>query len=216
MLPIRSGQETPTVLGQRQIASPSLSILEDRLFAEIEGRKRLDPFQSVVVLTASNLLGRYLARQLVRRGTPHLGTYFLSFPDLARALSRRSFAERGMIALPAHGKTVLARNLARGLRRDSYFATVKEHPHFPVIVEATLTDLEDSLLDLQALQSIQWQADSSRKKVTEFAALFTSYRASLKGSFYSEADLLLEGGSRPAHSLHCSGQKSSRYTVFTI
>ncbi|MCI0621540.1 MAG: exodeoxyribonuclease V subunit gamma [Acidobacteria bacterium] len=192
----------------RLIRSASLHVLEARLLQEIRKEKVRDAFQSVTVLSASNLLGRYLARQLVRNGQPHLATYFLTFADLAQALTRRHFLETQQTPLPLNGRTVLLWSLVHSLPSTSYFSSVREQPHFPSVLEATFADIEDSRIDFEkAVRQAPWESDASRQKVEELERLYRSYRQGIQQRFISEADLLLEAGKQAPQFLQVFGSK---------
>jgi ATP-dependent helicase/DNAse subunit B len=193
----------------RLICSPSLSALEECLLQEIRKEKACDAFQPVTVLSASNLLGRYLARQLVRSGGPHLATYFLTFMDLAHALTRRRLLETNLDPLPHNGRAVLMWSLVRSLPSSSYFASVREQPHFPSVLEATFADIEDSRIDFDKVVSqATWESEASRRKVEEVGQLYARYRKGIQRRFLSEADLLLELGNQAPRFLQVFGSKT--------
>ncbi len=193
----------------RLIRSASLRVLEASLLQEIRKDKACDAFQPVTVLSASNFLGRYLARQLVRDGAPHLATYFLTFTDLAHALTRRRLLETQQAPLPQNGRTVLMWSLVRSLPGSSYFISVREQPHFPSVLEATFADIEDSRIDFEkAIIRATWGSEASRRKVEEVGQLYAEYRKGIQKRFMSEADLLLEAGEQAPRFLQVFGSKT--------
>lgn len=193
----------------RLIRSTSLPVLEACLLQEIRKEKARDAFQPVTVLSASNLLGRHLARQLVRDGAPHLATYFLTFTDLAHALTRRGLLQSQQVPLPPNGRTVLMWSLVRSLPGSSYFISVREQPHFPSVLEATFADIEDSRIDFgKAVSRAPWESEASRRKVEEAGQLYVKYREGIQKRFMSEADLLLEAGKQAPEFLQVFGSKT--------
>ena len=207
------------------ISSGSLACLETALLERIGEQKRDDPLQPVVVVCASAFLGRYLARRLVRGGMPHLGIHFLTLNDLARALAQPLLLspsepksgfhpnapkpgasgtpglpgtplENGWAPLPGGGKELLVRRFLRELPETSYFFQAETDPHLSAVLAATLTDLEDSRVDVasaapRAAESIP----GARRKLTELAQHYQRYRSALSARrMFSEAGLLAEAG----------------------
>jgi ATP-dependent helicase/DNAse subunit B len=184
----------------RLIISSSLLSLEAALFRCIMEQKQSGPLQPVIVLCGSSLLGHYLSRELVRRGSPHAGVSFLTLNELAAALARASLLAAKAASLPEGGKELIVRKLLDGLPAESYFRQVREQPHLSGVLAATFTDIEDSRIDFTRAAGRAGLAPEARRKVDEIAQLYRQYTAeSGPGSrMFTEAGLLVEAGRQAA------------------
>ena len=183
----------------RLITSGSLPCLETALLRQIAEQKGKDPLQPVIVLCASSFLGHCLSRELARRGLPHLGISFLTCNDLAAVLGHRALLAQELSPLPGGGKELILRRLLRELPSGSYFARVRDLPHLPLVLAATLTDIEDSRIDFakaaRHASSTSSFASASGRKTAELIELYAAYGAELaRRHLLTEAGLLAEAG----------------------
>jgi ATP-dependent helicase/DNAse subunit B len=136
----------------------------------------------------SNLLGLYLRRLLVRRGTGHINIRFFTFIDLARDLASESLAEQGLAPLPQFGEQVCISSLVRGMDERSYFHPVAERKGFQRSLAGTFRDLGDA--------GINELPPRQAQKIEELARLHRAYRDRIDQGFYTDSDLLLQAARR--------------------
>ncbi|MGA3211920.1 MAG: PD-(D/E)XK nuclease family protein [Terriglobales bacterium] len=181
----------------RLITSGSLSSLQSAFFREItKEREGKSPFHPVIVLCGSSFLGHYLARELARSGVPHAGIGWVTFNQLADELAGHALQDKQSVQLPGGGKELLVRKLARELGGKGYFAGVHDLPHFASVMAATLTDIEDSLIDFSAARKrATAELRQVQAKIGAVGQFYEEYRAGLATRrWLSEADLLAEAG----------------------
>jgi ATP-dependent helicase/nuclease subunit B len=187
----------------RLVTSSSLARLQSAFFDHVVAEKSgddKDPFHPVVVLCGSSFLGHFLARELARNGTPHAGIRWLTFNALANELAGRALREGKYEPLPAGGKELIVRSLAREIGANGYFAGVHDLPHFAATMSATLADIEDSGINFTAAQD---QAGPRLQrvagKISEVSRFYDRYRSQLsRRRLCSEADVLIEASRRSA------------------
>lgn len=141
------------------------------------------PLQPHVILVGSNLLGIHLRHSLTQRTGGHANVRFLTFVDLAEALTRDSFLLKGRQNFPADAESLLVSELCQELPQGSPFYDVRGQEGFHKALISTFHDLIDAGVT---------ELPKGGKKLCELARLFSKHRTRYLPTFAATADRLLE------------------------
>jgi len=177
--------------GQNQLfLAPFQPELEEAFLDFIKEKKERDPLIPLVVLVGSNLLRLYLRRLFVQKGLNHINLRFLTFLDLARALSEESLSKQMLRPLPRFGDLVAIISLIEKLGENSYFQPIADRRGFQRGLAATFQDLWEGGIEELPVRG--------EKKLIELGDLYKAYRSMTGKEFYNDSERLF----RAAKEIH--------------
>jgi ATP-dependent helicase/nuclease subunit B len=172
--------------------------LESAFVEEVRSARELDPFDPLLILVSSKLLGIHLRRLLAEQGTPHFNLRFWTLEEFARETGLPSLLSQGNKEMPSHGDELIIGQIARTLASQDghfYFQDISDHPGFHRAVLATLKDLKDACLSSGQIGCLLNDSGAVRQlhlpKLKDFLKIWKAYEKRLQElGWFDESDVL--------------------------
>jgi len=174
-------------------------VLESTFFNEVKAVREREPFDSLLVLVSSKLLGLHLRRLLVEQGVAHFNLRFWTLEEFARQVSTSNLLSQGKTELPSHADELLVGNIVKSLaeqNQDFYFHDIADRQGFHRAILATFRDLKDACLLPADLERILGDAKIGKQvhlqKLKDLLKIWKAYEERFKGlNGYDESDLMM-------------------------
>src|SRR3990170_3179545 len=89
--------------------------LESSLVNEIKAARAQDPFNPLLILVSSKLLGLHLRRLLAEDGVPHFNLRFKTLEEFAREVSTPNLLSQGKTEIPSHADELVIGHISKSL-----------------------------------------------------------------------------------------------------
>ena len=83
------------------------------LLKEVKAERDRDPFNPLLILVSSRLLGLHLRRLLAEQGVPHFNLRFMTLEEFAREVSTPNLLSQGKKELPSHADELIIGHIAK-------------------------------------------------------------------------------------------------------
>jgi len=183
----------------RNLVTGDYPTLEPSFVNEVEATRTQDPFNPLLVLISSKLLGLHLRRLLAENGIPHFNLRFLTLEEFAREISPPHLLAQGKKELPPHADELIIGNIAKflaGKDKEFYFRDIVDRPGFHRAILSTLKDLKDACFlpgDIERpLRDAKISKQVHLPKLKDLLKLWKGYQEQLEGlNCYDESDLMI-------------------------
>ncbi len=173
--------------------------LESVFLKAVKAERDCDPFNPLLILVSSRLLGLHLQRFLAEQGLPHFNLRFLTLEEFARQVSAPNLLRQGKKELPSHAGELIIEHTAKSLAdqdKNFYFHDIADHPGFHRAILATIKDLKDACLSPEQIDPILSTSQIARQvhlpKLKDLLNLWKAYERRLKDlRWYDESDVLI-------------------------
>lgn len=184
--------------------------LEPSFIQEVKAARKKDPFNPLLVLVSSKLLGLHLRRLLAENDIPHFNLLFLTLEEFAREISASHFLDQGRKELPSHADELIIGNIAKSLAgedKEFYFRDIADRPGFHRAILSTLKDLKDACLLPEEIERLLRETKISKQvhlpKLKDLLKLWKGYQEQLEGlKCYDESDLMISASQRVKDSIY--------------
>ncbi|MGB9628034.1 MAG: hypothetical protein ACPL6D_05200, partial [Thermodesulfobacteriota bacterium] len=163
---------------------PDLELL---FINEVKATRSQDPFNSLLILVSSKLLGLHLRRLLAESGIHHFNLRFKTLEEFAREISTPHLLDRGEKELPSYADELIIGDLAKSLAgkdREFFFREIVDRPGFHQAILATIKDLKDACLlpkDIETfLPDLRVSKQVHLPKLKDFFKLWRGYQERLE------------------------------------
>ncbi len=178
-------------------------VLEPFFVMKVKTIREREPFQPLLILVSSKLLGLHLRRLLAEEGLPHLNLRFWTLEEFAREISTPHLLAQGKRELPSYADELIIGDLAKSLAEEKvqfYFRDIADRAGFHQALLATIKDLKDGCLlpgDLdRVLQDVNVSRGVHLSKLRDLLKLWKGYQDRLKEmNCYDESDLMVSAHS---------------------
>jgi len=175
--------------------------LEVAFVDEIKAIRARDPFNLLLILVSSKLLGLHLRRSLADQGVSHFNLRFKTLEEFAREVSTPNLLSQGKTEIPSHADTLLIGHIAKSLTSTGqgfYFSDISDRQGFHRAVVDTIRDLKDACLspgDIKPLlDNKKVKEHLHHSKLRDLIRLWEAYEERLnKFNWYDESDLMMKG-----------------------
>jgi len=172
--------------------------LESAFVNEIKAARTQDPFNPLLILVSSKLLGLHLRRLLAERGVPHFNLRFRTLEEFAREVSASNLLSEGKTEIPSHADEILIGHISKSLAEKDkgfYFHDITDHPGFHRAILATLKDLKDACLSPEQMDLILSDTQIAKQvhlqKLKDLLSLWKAYEKRLQNlGWYDESDVM--------------------------
>ncbi len=172
--------------------------LESAFVDEIEATRAQDPFNPLLILVSSKLLGLHLRRFLADQGVSHFNLRFRTLEEFAREISTPNLLSQGKTEIPSHADELVIGHISKSLAaqdKNFYFHDITEHPGFHRATLATLKDLKDACLSPEQMDSILRDTKIVKQvhlqKLKDLVSFWKAYDKRLGDlGWYDESDLM--------------------------
>jgi ATP-dependent helicase/DNAse subunit B len=184
--------------GKRILLTGDYPALESSFFNEIKATRAQDPFNPLLILVSSKLLGLHLRRLLSENGIPHFNLRFKTLEEFAREVSTPNLLSQGKKEIPSHGDEVIIGQISKSLaekEKEFYFHNISDRPGFHRAILATLKDLKDSCLSPEQMDHILSDTEIAKQvhlqKLKDLLSLWKAYEKRLQDlGWYDESDVM--------------------------
>lgn len=175
------------------------SDLELLFINEVKATRSQDPFNPLLILVSSKLLGLHLRRLLAESGINHFNLRFKTLEEFAREVSTPHFLSQGKKELPSYANELIIGDLAKSLLekdKEFYFHDIVDRPGFHQAILATIKDLKDACLLPEDIEPLLRDTIVSKQihlpKLKDFFKLWRGYQERLEDlKCYDESDLMI-------------------------
>ncbi len=175
--------------------------LESFFVNEVKAIREEEPFNPLLILVSSKLLGLHLRRLLAEQGTPHFNLRFKTLEEFAREISLPHLLHQGKTEIPSHADELLIGNILKSLALQDqgfYFRDISDRQGFHRAILATLKDLKDGCLSpgdiVPLLENRKVKEHLHHSKLKDLSRLWEAYEERLKKlHWYDESDLMMKG-----------------------
>ena len=87
--------------------------LESAFAKEIKATRTQDPFNPLLILISSKLLGLHLRRLLAESGVPHFNLRFKTLEEFAREISTPNLISQGKTEIPSHADELVIGHISK-------------------------------------------------------------------------------------------------------
>ena len=183
----------------RILVSGDYPALESLFVKEVRSVREQDPFNPLLILVSSKLLGLHLQRLLPEQGVPHFNLRFWTLEEFARQVSGPNLLSQGRKELPPHGDELIIGHIAKSSAdkdKNFYFHDIVDHPGFHRAILATLKDLKDACLSSEQIDHILNDTKIAKQihlpKLKDLLKLWKAYEKRLQDlGWYDESDVLI-------------------------
>ncbi len=183
----------------RILVSGDYPALESLFVKEVRSVREQDPFNPLLILVSSKLLGLHLRRLLPEQGVPHFNLRFWTLEEFARQISAPNLLSQGRKELPSHGDELIIGHTAKSLAdqdKNFYFHDIIDHPGFHRAILATLKDLKDACLSSEQMDHVLNDTKIAKRvhllKLKDLLNLWKAYEKRLQDlGWYDESDVLI-------------------------
>ncbi|MGQ9646272.1 MAG: PD-(D/E)XK nuclease family protein [Thermodesulfobacteriota bacterium] len=184
--------------------------LESAFINEVKATRQRQPFEPLMVLVSSKLLGLHLRRFLADNEVPHFNLRFKTLEEFAREVSTPHLLGQGKVEIPSHADELLIGDISTSLAsRDKgfYFSDISDRPGFHRAMVDTLRDLKNACLSPSTVKSIldnrKVKGALHVSKLRDLIRLWEAYEERLnKLNWYDESDLMMKGAQWVKDSSH--------------
>jgi len=174
-------------------------VLEPSFVSEIKATRTQDPFNPLMILVSSKLLGLHLRRLLAENGAPHFNLRFWTLEEFAREISTPHLLAQEKKEVPPHADELIIGDIARSLagkEKGFYFHDIVDRPGFHQATLATIKDLKDACLLPEDIERPLRDAKISKQvhlsKLKDLLKLWRGYQERLEDiKYYDESDLMI-------------------------
>lgn len=182
----------------RRLLAGDYPALESSFANEIKATRGQDPFNPLLILVSSNLLGLHLRRLLAENGVPHFNLRFKTLEEFAREISTPNLISQGKTEIPSHADELVIGHISKSLAEKDkafYFYDITDHPGFHRAILATLKDLKDACLSTEQMDHILSDTKIAKEvhlqKLKDLLNLWKAYEKRLQGlGWYDESDVM--------------------------
>lgn len=193
----------------RILVSGDYPALQSVFVKEVRSARELDPFNPLLTLVSSRLLGIHLRRLLAEQGTPHFNLRFQTLEEFARETGLPNLLGQGKKEIPSHGDELIIGQIARTLAGQDghfYFHDISDHPGFHRAVLATLKDLKDACLSSGQIGRLLNDPGTVKQlhlpKLKDFLKIWKAYEKRLQElGWFDESDVLTSACQQVKHSV---------------
>ncbi|HUL37512.1 MAG TPA: PD-(D/E)XK nuclease family protein [Thermodesulfobacteriota bacterium] len=172
--------------------------LESAFANEIKASRSEDPFNPLLILVSSKLLGLYLRRFLAEGGIPHFNLRFKTLEEFAREVGTPKFLSQGKNEIPSHADELIIGHISKSLaekEKGFYFRDITDHPGFHRAVLTTLRDLKDACLTPEQMGPILSDTKIAKQvhlqKLKDLLSVWKAYEMRLQElGWYDESDVM--------------------------
>jgi ATP-dependent helicase/DNAse subunit B len=183
----------------RRLLTGDYPALESFFANEIKATRAQDPFNPLLILVSSKLLGLHLRRLLAENEAPHFNLRFKTLEEFAREISTPNFISQGKTEIPSHADELVIGHISRSLaekEKGFYFHDIKDHPGFHRAILATLKDLKDACLSTEQMDHILSDTRIAKEvhlqKLKDLLSLWKAYEKRLQSlGWYDESDVMI-------------------------
>lgn len=187
----------------RFLVSGDYPILESSFVNKVKTIREREPFEPLLILVSSKLLGLHLRRLLVEENLPHFNLRFWTLEEFAREVSTPHLIAQGKRELPTFADELIIGDIAKSLSlktEEFYFRDIADRPGFHRAILATLKDLKDGCLLPEDIERLLRDARVSRQvhltKLRDLLKLWMGYQDKLgEIHCYDESDLMVSANS---------------------
>jgi len=173
--------------------------LESAFVDEIEATRAQDPFNPLLILVSSKLLGLHLRRLLAEDGAHHFNLRFETLEEFAREVSTPNLLSQGKTEIPSHADELVIGHISKSLAEKDkgfYFHDITDHPGFHRAILATLKDLKDACLSPEQMDHILSDTKIAKQvhlqKLKDLLSLWNAYEKRLQDlAWYDESDVMI-------------------------
>src|SRR4030043_1218399 len=172
--------------------------LESSFVSEVKATRAKEPFNPLLILVSSKLLGLHLRRLLAEDGVPHFNLRFRTLEEFAREVSTPNLLSQGKTELPSHADELVIGHISESLAKKDkgfYFHDITDHPGFHRAILATLKDLKDACLSPEQMDHILSDTKIAKEvhlqKLKDLLSLWKAYEKRLQDlGRYDESDAM--------------------------
>jgi ATP-dependent helicase/DNAse subunit B len=194
---------------RRHLVTGDYPALESSFVNEVKAARAQDPFNPLLILVSSKLLGLHLRRLLAENGVPHFNLRFKTLEEFAREVSTPNLLSQGKTEIPSHGDELVIGHISKFLAEKNkgfYFQDITDHPGFHRAILATLKDLKDACLSPEQMEHILSDTKIAKQvhlpKLKDLLSLWKAYEKRLQDlGWYDESDVMTSACQRVKDSI---------------
>jgi len=194
----------------RHLVTGDYPVLEPSFIHEVKATRTQDPFNPLLVLVSSKLLGLHLRRLLAEDGVPHFNLRFRTLEEFAREVSASNLLGQGKTEIPSHADELIIGHISKSLaekEKGFYFYDITDHPGFHRAILATLKDLKDACLSTEQMDHILSDTKMAKQvhlqKLKDLLSLWKAYEKRLGDlGWYDESDVMTSACQRVKDSIY--------------
>src|SRR4030066_998991 len=99
----------------RHLVTGDYPALEPSFVNEVKATRAQDPFNPLLILVSSKLLGLHLRRLLAEQGVSHFNLRFWTLEEFAREVSTPNLLSQGRAEIPSHADELVIGHISKSL-----------------------------------------------------------------------------------------------------
>ena len=172
--------------------------LESSFASEIKATRGQDPFNPLLILVSSKLLGLHLRRLLAENDIPHFNLRFKTLEEFAREVGTPKLLSQGKNEIPSHADELIIGHISKSLAekdKEFYFHDITDHPGFHRAILTTLKDLKDACLTPEQMGHILSDSKIAKQvhlqKLKDLLGVWKAYQKRLQDlGWFDESDVM--------------------------